>query len=102
MAPNSEGNAGWRLIYASDPSNMTNYDFDPGHPRPLITTQPTTVEELRRVVDNMALSGADTLIQEVYNAAWTMFSAPSGSSTTPDRSTAASSRCWMRGSCRCR
>ena len=52
---------------------MTNYDFDPGHPRPLITTQPTTVEELRRVVDNIALSGADTLIQEVYNAAWTMF-----------------------------
>ena len=73
MAPNSESNVGWRLIYVSDPSNMTNYDFDPGHPRPLITTHPTTVEELRQAVDNMALSGADTLIQEVYNAAWTMY-----------------------------
>ncbi len=63
----------WRLIYVSDPSSMTNYDFDPGHARPLITTQPTTVEELRQVVDNIALSGAETLIQEVYNAAWTMY-----------------------------
>ena len=72
MAQSGEG-TDWRLIYVSDPSSMTNYDFDPGHARPLITTQPTTVEELRRVVDNIALSGADTLIQEVYNAAWTMF-----------------------------
>jgi hypothetical protein len=72
MAKSGDG-TDWRLIYVSDPSSMTNYDFDPGHPRPLITTQPTTVEELRRVVDNIALSGADTLIQEVYNAAWTMF-----------------------------
>ena len=72
MARSGDG-TDWRLIYVSDPSSMTNYDFDPGHPRPLITTQPTTVEELRRVADNIALSGADTLIQEVYNAAWTMF-----------------------------
>ena len=72
MAQSGEG-TDWRLIYVSDPSSMTNYDFDPGHARPLITTQPTTVEELRQVVDNIALSGADTLIQEVYNAAWTMY-----------------------------
>ena len=63
----------WRIIYVSDPSNTANYDFDPGHPRPLITSHPAKTEELRRVVDCVAANKADAFIQEVYNAGWTMF-----------------------------
>ena len=66
-------NGKWRIIYVNDPSNMANYDFDPGHPRPLITSHPAKSEELRRVVDCVAANQADVFIQEVYNGGWTMF-----------------------------
>lgn len=36
----------WELIYVSDPSNVTNYDFDPGDARPLITRHPAAPEVL--------------------------------------------------------
>lgn len=63
----------WKVIYVSDPSSMTNYDFDPGRARPLITSHPTTPDELIDLVDNIAMNKPDTLIQEVYNAGWIMY-----------------------------
>lgn len=82
----------WELIYVSDPSNVTNYDFDPGDARPLITRHPAAPEELAAFIDHAAASDADAFVQEVYNAGWTMYSAPSASSTTRVRSTAGSCR----------
>ena len=63
----------WELVYVSDPSNVANYDFDPGDARPLITSHPATPEELRRFIDHVATSDADVFVQEVYNAGWTMY-----------------------------
>ena len=63
----------WELIYVSDPSSLTNYDFDPGDGRPLITSHPATPEELRTFVDNIAISDADVLVQEAYHAGWIMY-----------------------------
>ena len=63
----------WELVYVSDPSNVCNYDFDPGDARPLITSHPATPEELRRFIDHVATSAADVFVQEVYNAGWTMY-----------------------------
>ena len=71
--PNDGSTRRWELIYVSDPSNVTNYDFDPGDGRPLITSHPATAEELRVFVDNIALSNADVLVQEVYHAGWIMY-----------------------------
>ena len=52
-----------RLIYVSDPSNTTSQLSDP--------TQP---EELRRIVRNYAKEGSiDTVVQEVFSSAKTMF-----------------------------
>ena len=63
----------WELVYVSDPSNVCNYDFDPGDARPLITSHPATPEELRTFIDRVATSAADVFVQEVYNAGWTMY-----------------------------
>ena len=63
----------WELVYVSDPSNVANYDFEPGDARPLITSHPATPEELRTFIDHVATSDADVFVQEVYNAGWTMY-----------------------------
>lgn len=63
----------WELIYVSDPSNVTNYDFDPGDARPLITRHPAAPEELAAFIDHAAASDADAFVQEVYNAGWIMY-----------------------------
>ena len=69
--PNPSRN--WEMVYVSDPSNVADYDFDPGDPRPLITSQPATSTELDRFIDHVATSNADVFVQEVYNAGWTMY-----------------------------
>ena len=63
----------WELIYVSDPSNVTNYDFDPGDARPLITRHPAAPEELAAFIDHVSVSSADAFVQEVYNAGWIMY-----------------------------
>ena len=40
--PDTRPPRAWELVYVSDPSNVANYDFDPGDARPLITSHPAT------------------------------------------------------------
>ena len=52
-----------RLVYVSDPSNTTGQLSDPAQP-----------EELRRIVRNYVEEGGiDTVVQEVFAEAMTMF-----------------------------
>ena len=73
MPPDTRPPRDWELVYVSDPSNVCNYDFDPGDARPLITSHPAAPEELRTFIDRVATSTADVFVQEVYNAGWTMY-----------------------------
>ena len=52
-----------RIIYVSDPSSIARFHLP----------DPTTEEDLRRWVDEMADAGADTFIQEAYTQGWTTY-----------------------------
>ena len=77
-----------RIVYVSDPSSIARRYLP----------DPTTEEDLRDWVDEVARARVDTFIQEAYTQGWTTL--PTGaalpSTTMRGRSIGASCRCWTR------
>ena len=52
-----------RIVYSSDPSNIAFY----------LTTDPARAQQLQAWVDELASSGVDAYVQDVYAQGWCLY-----------------------------